>query len=111
MAAGPSRRGRMCGVRPPSGGEDRSRRFGTEQRWLGRLSDPRGSPHLERMYYERASPSSLFRTNFLNRLSGVAGVRQASRSQSRVDTAYTVPTDAETQVISITTRFAEPCEM
>src|SRR5215211_9430347 len=73
-------------------GEDRRRRFGTEQRWLGRFSDPRGSSCLERMYYDRASSSSLFRTNFLNCLSGVAGDSEAHRSHSRDDTAYTVPT-------------------
>ena len=63
-------------------GEDRRRRFGSEERWLGRFSGPAGSPRLERMYYDRAFPSSLFRTNFLISLVGVAGAGLASRSHS-----------------------------
>jgi hypothetical protein len=78
-----------------SGGEDRRRRFGSEQRWLSRFSGPAGSPRLERMYYDRASPSSLFRTNFLIPLSCVAGAGTACRSHSPSDTAKIVPTDAE----------------
>src|SRR5215213_9376211 len=47
------------------------------------------------MYYERASSSSLFRTHFLNCLSGVAGASEACRSHSRIDIAKIVPSDAK----------------
>jgi hypothetical protein len=42
----------------------------------------RGSPCLERMYYDFASSSSLFRTNFLISQIGVAGAGEAGRSHS-----------------------------
>jgi hypothetical protein len=71
----------------------------------------RGSPCLERMYYNRASPSSLFRTNFLILASGVAGADEAGRSHSTGDTATTVPTHAGNPTASRRTLFGDPREM
>lgn len=92
-------------------GEDRRRRFGSEERWLGRFSGPAGSPRLERMYYDRAFPSSLFRTNFLNCHFGVAGASEACRSHSLVDIAYTVPSHAVNPPVLRRTPLWSPCEM
>ena len=71
----------------------------------------RGSPCLERMYYDGASSSSLFRTNFLISHIGVAGAGEASRSHSPRDIASIVPTNAENPIASCRTWFRDPREM
>ena len=78
--------------------------------WVA-FRSPAGLPRLERMYYVRASPSSLFRTNFLNCHFGVAGASEACRSHSLVDIAYTVPSHAENPPVLRRTPLWSPCEM
>jgi hypothetical protein len=58
----------------------------------------RGPPCLERMYYDRASASRLFRTNFLNWPSGVADASEAGRSHSPSDIAQIVPIDGKSRI-------------
>ena len=71
----------------------------------------RGSPCLERMYYDSASSSSLFRTNFLVSRIGVAGAAEASRSHSPGDIAKIVPTGEENAVPKRRTPFGSPREV
>ena len=91
LGAGKWPRGHLSGVRSAgfassgggigSGGSDPS-----SGGWVA-FRVRRGPPCLERMYYDRASPSRLFRTDFLNCLSDVAGASEASRSHSPSDIA------------------------
>jgi len=78
--------------------------------WVA-FRSPAGSLRLERMYYDRASPSSPFRTNFLNSHFGVAGASEACRSYSLVAIANTVPSHAENPLVSSKTPFRSPCEI
>jgi hypothetical protein len=50
--------------------------------WVA-FRSPAGPPRLERMYYDFASPSRLFRTNFLISFAGIAGTGKACRSQEK----------------------------
>jgi hypothetical protein len=59
--------------------------------WVA-FRSPAGSPRLERMYYDFASPSRLFRTNFLISFAGIAGTGKACRSHSPSEIAKIVPT-------------------
>jgi hypothetical protein len=103
--------GVRCAGFGSSGGEDQRQRIGSGERWLGRSSVPAGPPCLERMYYDRASPSSLFRTNFLVSLFGIAGAGTACRSHSASDTAKIVPTDAENPIPRRRTLFGSLSEI
>jgi hypothetical protein len=78
--------------------------------WVA-FRSPAGSLRLERMYYGRVSPSSLFRTNFLNCHFGVAGASEAYRSYSQVDIAYIVPSHAENRLVSSRTPFSSRREI
>ena len=71
----------------------------------------RGPPCLERMYYDRASASRLFRTHFLNCPSGVADASEAGRSHSPSDIAQIVPIDGEIPYLSTKTPPWSPCEI
>ena len=77
--------------------------------WVA-FRSPAGSPRLERMYYDFASSSSLFRTNFLISRIGVAGTREVCRSHSPSEIAYIVPTDAENPIVLRRTPLWSPRE-
>src|SRR5215212_2432128 len=98
MAAGATSAGYVMrgsdplGERTGGGGSDPS-----SGGWVA-FRSPAGSPRLERMYYEFASSSRLFRTNFLISFAGSAGTGKACRSHSPCEIAKTVPTNRKNRL-------------
>ena len=78
--------------------------------WVA-FRSPAGSPRLERMYYDFASTSRLFRTNFLISFAGIAGTGKACRSHSPSEIAKIVPTKRKKPIVSRRTQLQHPCEM